>query len=279
MTRPGKAEAMRRLDDAVSTARALQDPNYSTDAHETNSSEFKKWRRDTKIAIKHVFGDEEHVNEFSHINFESHVIPATVKHERRCYLDGLRSATALLKSMIDEIRDYWPNDGQAIFTVDVRAEKDGNTAKLASRRIFLVHGRDEGAKNTVARFLENLDLQPVILDEQANRGQTIIEKFESHSDVGFAIVLLTPDDEGALRGGEKNGRHRARQNVIFELGFFIGRLGRQRVCALTKGSAMEIPSDYSGVVYIPLNEGGGWQMALVKELKSAGFDVDANRAL
>ena len=148
-----------------------------------------------------------------------------------------------------------------------------------SRRIFLVHGRDEGAKSAVARFLEKLDLQPVILDEQANRGQTIIEKFESHSNVCFAIVLLTPDDEGGLRGGEKSGRHRARQNVIFELGFFIGRLGRQRVCALTKGSAMEIPSDYSGVVYIPLDDGGAWRYHLVKELKSAGFDVDANRAL
>lgn len=177
------------------------------------------------------------------------------------------------------IRGHWPNNGQAISPVGIQAEKDSDTVKLESRRIFLVHGRDEGAKNTVARFLEKLDLQPVILDEQANRGQTIIEKFESHSDVGFAIVLLTPDDEGGLRGGEKSGRHRARQNVIFELGFFIGRLGRQRVCALTKGSAMEIPSDYSGVVYIPLDDGGAWRYHLVKELKSAGFDVDANLAL
>ena len=180
---------------------------------------------------------------------------------------------------IIEIREYWPNNGQAISPVGIQAEKDSDTAKIESRRIFLVHGRDEGAKNTVARFLEKLDLQPVILDEQANRGLTIIEKFESHSDVGFAIVLLTPDDEGALRGGEESGRHRARQNVIFELGFFIGRLGRQRVCALTKGSAMEIPSDYSGVVYIPLDGDGAWQSRLVKELKAAGLDVDANRAL
>ena len=122
-------------------------------------------------------------------------------------------------------------------------------------------------------------MKPVILDEQANRGLTTIEKFESHSDVGFAVVLLPPDDEGALQGGEESGRHRARQNVIFELGFFIGRLGRERVCALTKGSVMEIPSDYSGVVYIPLDDSGAWRSRLVKELKSAGLDVDANRAL
>lgn len=274
MSGPGKAEAIRRLNDALNTARALQDPNYNV-----NSPEFGKWRRDTRVAIKHIFGDEEHVEEFSGVDFSPIVISATPERRRSRYLSGLRLATALLESMIDEIREYWPDDGQAIPPVGVRAEKDGDAAKLESRRIFLVHGRDEGAKNTVARFLENLDLQPVILDEQANRGRTIIEKFESHSDVGFAIVLLTPDDEGALRGDEKSGRHRARQNVIFELGFFIGRLGRERVCALTKGSAMEIPSDYSGVVYIPLDDGGAWQSRLVKELKSAGLDVDANRAL
>lgn len=269
----GKTEAIRRLNDAVSTARALQDPSY-----DLNSPKFKKWLRDTGIAIKYIFGDEDHNGEFSRVTYRPY--HRAKPHEWRShYVEGLTSAGALLELMMDEIGEYWPDDEQAIPHDGVRAEKDGDAKKLESRRIFLVHGRDEGAKSAVARFLEKLDLQPVILDEQANRGQTIIEKFESHSDVGFAIVLLTPDDEGALRGGEKSGRHRARQNVIFELGFFIGRLGRQRVCALTKGSAMEIPSDYSGVVYIPLNEGGGWQMALVKELKSAGFDVDANRAL
>ncbi len=131
----------------------------------------------------------------------------------------------------------------------------------------------------MARFLERLKLEPVILNEEASRGKTIIEKFEHHADVGFAVVLLTPDDEGALRGEDGSPGLRARQNVIFELGFFIGRLGRERVCALTKGGDMEIPSDYAGVVYIPLDDKGAWRIGLVKELQAAGFDADANRAL
>ena len=117
----------------------------------------------------------------------------------------------------------------------------------------------------------------MILAEQASRGRTIIEKFEAHQ-VSFAVALLTPDDAGSLAIERTDSRPRARQNVIFELGFFIGRLGRERVRALTKGE-VEIPSDYSGVEYIPLDVGGGWKLHLVRELKAAGFDVDANRAL
>ena len=92
------------------------------------------------------------------------------------------------------------------------------------------------------------------------------------------MALLTPDDVGALKNEEKNLKLRARQNVVFELGYFLGRLGRERVCALTKGD-VEIPSDYDGVVYIPLDDSEGWKMKLIKELKNVGFDVDANKAL
>ena len=118
----------------------------------------------------------------------------------------------------------------------------------------------------------------MILHEQPNQGRTIIEKFEEHAQVGFAVVLLTPDDVGSLKGENNHLKPRARQNVIFEFGFFIGRLGRHRVCALTKGD-VEIPSDYDGVVYVPLDDHGAWKMKLVKELKAAEFDVDANLAL
>ena len=114
--------------------------------------------------------------------------------------------------------------------------------------------------------------------EQASQGSTIIEKFETHANVSFAIALLTPDDAGSLDSETAAPRPRARQNVIFELGYFIGRLGRKNVCALTKGE-VEIPSDYSGVVYVPLDAGEGWKIGLVKELKAAGLSVDANLAL
>ena len=154
-------------------------------------------------------------------------------------------------------------------------KKVSNEEKIQD--VFIIHGRDKGTRETVARFIEQLELNPIILDEQPNQGQTIIEKFEQHAEVEFAIALLTPDDTGGLSKDEQSLKPRARQNVIFELGYFTGKLGRSRVCALTKGH-VDMPSDYYGVLYIPFDESGGWKMKLVQELRNAGFDVDANRA-
>ena len=114
-------------------------------------------------------------------------------------------------------------------------------APVSSRKVFIVHGRDEGPREAVARFLEKIDFEPVILHERANQGRTVIEKVEVHSDVGFAVVLLTPDDEGCLKG--EKPQPRARQNVLLELGYFIGKLTRSRVCTLKVGD-LEIPSDW-----------------------------------
>lgn len=146
-------------------------------------------------------------------------------------------------------------------------------------QIFLVHGHDEGAIQGVARFLEKLDQEVILLREQPNRGWTIIEKFEDYSDVGFAVVLLTGDDHGGLATASNDQlRPRARQNVILELGFFLGRLGRSRVCALYV-EGVEIPSDYSGVLYVKLDAEGGWRLQMANELKAAGLPVDMNKAL
>lgn len=121
-----------------------------------------------------------------------------------------------------------------------------------------------------------MELKPVVLHEQPNEGRTIIEKFEDYTDVRFAVVLLTPDDVGGLQDNAGDTKPRARQNVIFEFGYFIGKLGRERVCALVKGN-VEKPSDYDGVLYIQLDDSEGWKMRLVRELKSAGYNIDANR--
>lgn len=150
--------------------------------------------------------------------------------------------------------------------------------RQAGKGVFVVHGRDTGAKDTVVRFLQNLKLAPVVLQELPDQGRTIIEKFEDYANTaGFAIVLFTPDDEGSLVEGINGLQPRARQNVIFELGYFIGKLGRNRACALVKGE-VEMLSDYAGVLYIPFDNDDGWQFRLIKELQSAGFDVDANLA-
>jgi predicted nucleotide-binding protein len=145
-------------------------------------------------------------------------------------------------------------------------------------RVFIVHGRDEAAKEAVARFVAQLQLDPIILHEQPNAGRTIIEKLEGHLDVDYAIVILTPDDIGGMATEQPPLQNRARQNVVLELGLFIGALGRARVCALHKG-IIELPSDFDGVVYVPMDDGGGWRLLLAREMKQAGLTVDLNRAM
>ncbi len=144
-----------------------------------------------------------------------------------------------------------------------------------SRKVFIVHGHDREARETVARFLQQLDLQPIILDEQPSEGKTIIEKFETHSDVRFAVVLLTPDDIGTSKATPQDLKARARQNVILELGYFLAKLGRSGVCCLTKGG-IEVPSDYHGVIYIPMDT-GEWRFQLAKEMKQVIKDINMNK--
>lgn len=148
-------------------------------------------------------------------------------------------------------------------------------AVSGSNKVFIVHGHDEAALQGLARFLEKIQLEAVILKEQPNQGRTIIEKYEDVAkEVGFAVVLLTPDDVGSAKSaGEYN--QRARQNVIFA-GYFAGRLGRGKVCLLRKGN-VEIPSDLFGVLYVDLDDSEGWKSKLVGELKAAKLDFDANK--
>ncbi|HMD16791.1 MAG TPA: nucleotide-binding protein [Terriglobales bacterium] len=149
-------------------------------------------------------------------------------------------------------------------------------AAQQSKKVFVVHGHDSEAKEAVARFIERLGLEAIILHEQPNAGRTVIEKFEQYTDVGFAVVLLTPDDVGAAKNDSANPKPRARQNVVLELGYFLGKLKRSRVCALYK-SGVEIPSDFDGVLYVELDGKGAWRTKLAQELSNARvpFNVDA----
>jgi predicted nucleotide-binding protein len=150
---------------------------------------------------------------------------------------------------------------------------------LESRKVFVVHGHDNETKEATARFIERIGLEPIILHEQASSGRTIIEKFEIYSgDIAFAVVLLTPDDVGAANDATPNLNPRARQNVILELGYFMGRLGRVRVCALHKGG-VELPSDYQGVIYIEMDPSGAWKSKLAQELVQAKLPIDLNGLL
>lgn len=142
-------------------------------------------------------------------------------------------------------------------------------------KVFIVHGHDNLAKTEMARFIERAGLEPIILHEQASAGMTIIEKIESHGGVDFAVILYTPCDFGAANKEDSTPQPRARQNVVFEHGYFLGRLGRSKVSAFVKGN-IETPNDISGVVYTPLDDAGAWKMSLLKELKAAGYKVNSD---
>lgn len=161
-----------------------------------------------------------------------------------------------------------------LFDEPEEASKDRASANIVKSRVFVVHGHDPRYQ-AVARLIEKLGLDAVVLKEQPSEGRTIMEKLEAQSDVGFAVVLFTPDDLGSASKSGAEVLGRARQNVVFELGYFVGKLGRKHV-ALLYVDGTETPSDLSGVVYIPLDSNEAWAYLLVKELKAAGYKVSAD---
>jgi predicted nucleotide-binding protein len=148
-----------------------------------------------------------------------------------------------------------------------------------SNRVFVVHGHDQATKTELEVFLTGLGIEPVVLHRQPDLGRTLIEKFEHHSDVGFAFILFTPDDiaykadEEMLPDERRKKEFRARPNVTFEFGYFVGKLGRRRVCCLIRGDVAR-PSDIDGLVYKPITESiEAIGFAIIKELKAAGYAI------
>ena len=152
--------------------------------------------------------------------------------------------------------------------------KDG----IDRNSVFIVHGHDDLAKSQTARFLQKIGLNPIILHEQPSSGKTIIEKIEEHSNVGFGLVLYTACDIGANKNQKDNLKNRARQNVVFEHGYLMGKIGRNNVCALLKGE-IEIPNDISGIVYVNMDEEDAWNLKIARELKRAGYAINLEALL
>ena len=225
-----------------------------TDAFGTGSAEYERFRHMTRL----FQADRAYVG----------TPPASWYQEG--YGKGIAGAIAMVRAIINGLtEDLQYSDG-------CDAPLDPEVSKApANLDVFIVHGRDDGLKSEVARFVERLGLKAVILHEQANEGRTLIEKFEAHSNVAFAVVLLTPDDVGGLAAEKPVLSPRARQNVVMELGFFFAKLGRARVCGLLRDH-IEKPSDVDGVAYIPYDASGAWKFLIVKEMKAAGLPVSAD---
>jgi predicted nucleotide-binding protein len=149
--------------------------------------------------------------------------------------------------------------------------------KTNKNDVFIVHGRNDGIKSEVTAFLYKMKLKPIILHEQPNQGKTVIEKLEKYGDVGAAVILFSSDDLGKYNG-DNEYEPRARQNVIFEAGYFIGRLGRENTIILYE-DGLRIPTDLGGYIYISLDEHKRWQVELAKDLKAGGLDIDLDDIL
>lgn len=225
-----------------------------------NDDQYKPWLIRVSAFLMSAI-DEQAKTDFADLGGAQPWLHWDVYRDRQVgYLEGLASRT----------------EGSILSTANQSVVKSLSTSlgvPQPTNRVFLVHGHDVGAKESAARFLEKIGLQPIILHEQANEGRTVIEKFEAFSDVSFAVILLTPDDVGAVAAKAADLSRRARQNVVLELGYFTEKLGRRKVCALYV-SGVEVPSDLHGLLYIELDSGGGWKTKLAQELVQAGLKID-----
>ena len=186
------------------------------------------------------------------------------------FYSGLDRAETVLKNIRNEVEEYFPNNESVV---------DGeNERRKYGQKVFIVHGHDEALRVKLESTLNKLGFEPIVLRNQPNRFRTILEKFEDYADVGFAVVLLTSDDIGYDKAKPGTEKVRARQNVVLELGYFLGKLGRNRLMAISE-PGVELPGDISGVVYTDPKNDAQWQVELVRELKAAGYDVDSNKLI
>lgn len=251
-------EARRRVQ--IQIDRGLAVPNRSIN----EDDEARRWYDFTSELLRQIASTDELQDDFTgkgSFRFATDISTGS-------YLKNLRSIFDRLELL--PVSEERPNN--------LYASGKSSTGGLDSRKVFVVHGHDDGVKETVARFLTKLQLEPVVLHEQPNQGRTVIEKFERYAGVGFAVVLFTPDDVGYPAGHAESAKPRARQNVVLELGFFLAALGRDRVCVLYKGG-VEVPSDYLGVLYEELDQKGAWRLRLATEIKAAGVSVDLNKVM
>ena len=230
--------------------------------------EFIKWQKKAERFLKSHYHEGDEYKDFINTSFGLHVWTFDTPDSSwvEACADGLRETKAIFEVYLEELLNS-DDDKEMTKVSDKKISNNNN-------RVFVVHGHDGELCQSIARTLERQGIEPIILAEQANLGSTIIEKFEKYSDVSAAICLFTDDDLGKANK-EDSLRHRARQNVVFEAGYFIGKLGRENVVLLAN-SSIEMPSDLSGVVY---TNNSTWEMQVLKELREMGFLVDLNKVL
>lgn len=283
-------EAEAKLEDRIEKGKEILSWSITseTELHQ-GQHEFNTWSEYNARLLERIFSDDSEAN-----NYRGSVSPAVglpLDEQIALFQRRVSGRIQKLEAYLEQLEIIPVADN-----VHTLVGPAVGGAATSSKRVFIVHGHDEAVKQAVARFLTRLDLDPIVLEEQTSAGMTLAEKFEHHSDVRYAVILLSPDDLGAteysveeakstgndnaekLRGVVGALEPRARQNVVFELGFFYGKLGRRNACVLLVGG-VEKPSDMDGIVYVDFDKSGGWRMKLAQEMKEAGLTVDMNKAL
>ncbi|ENY73605.1 nucleic acid-binding protein [Aeromonas diversa CDC 2478-85] len=250
----------------------------SHDSLETTRNEYSKWNSFNTELLKRMFTTEELADEYSSwfggvfIGMQD---PSLGEKVADLYKD-IDGKVHRLDSIIERL-ELIPLNNSHVSSVATNAASQNAPSK--SKKVFVVHGRDDIAKTNLEVFLHEIGLDPVVLHRQADEGLTIIEKFEKHSDVGYAFILLTPDEVAYLKSEESKDEKdrvkefRARPNVIFEFGYFVGKLGRSRVCCLYTGD-VSLPSDVSGMIYKKFtNSIEEVAYSVIKDLKASGYAI------
>lgn len=234
---------------------------------------FKEWEfRADRFLAKHYGQESEERIGFSKVDFGEYHGQNDILSGIR-YKSGLQEAKAIFEVYLDELeQEDFDRAAERIKNVGGEVVKINNWVEKKYDKVFIVHGHDNALKQEVARIIEKQGLEAVILSEQANGGKTIIEKIEENSEVGAAICLFTGDDYGRAKDATSENL-RARQNVVFEAGYFMGKLGRGNVILIASPD-IEIPSDLQGVVYTNKDM---WQTDVLRELKAIGYNVDFNK--
>ncbi len=235
-------------------------------------AECRKWSNYNKTLLSKLFTNSSVADGYSGFNYQRPI--------------GSKMNPLVNPSLEEQVGRYWERMITSINSLEgiceqleLYDEPSDNHSPTLGNKVFIVHGHDEAAKHEIARFIAGLDLRAIILDEQPSRGQTIIDKFEEHADEsGFAIVLLTADDVGAPRDRIDKLKPRARQNVVMELGYFLRGLGRERVCVLYE-TGVELPSDIRSLLYVTMDNAGGWKLKVAKEMKIAGLPINPDNLL
>ena len=243
------------------------------------SEKIHVFKSKTKQILRKIFSDpDEYTSALDDVQFTSGLYFLDGEDEnleRYSFRDGVQHSISLLKGALSNVqleKEFLEEDSNKNLSSSKEATLKDKT------KVFIVHGHDDGLKHEVALFLKHLGIEPIILHEQLDRGQTIFQKFNSHANVGFAIVLYTPCDIGRPaklneKGEQYQEKYRARQNVIFEHGFFAAKLGLENAIALKKGD-VEIPNDLAGVIYKEYDMAGSWKYQIARELDESGYEIN-----